>query len=80
MRTPSNHAALEYPIALARALGIPRVLLFHHDPQRTDDEIEALERARGRGDGPIVEVAREGTVVTVGRAAAATSAPACRGA
>jgi phosphoribosyl 1,2-cyclic phosphodiesterase len=71
-----GHAALEYPISLARALGIPRVLLFHHDPQRTDDEIEALERARGRGDGPFVEVAREGMVVAVGRAAV----PACRGA
>ncbi len=69
-----GHAALEYAIGLARALGIPRVLLFHHDPSRTDDQLDAILRelvgAAGR-DGAAVEVAREGAVVDLGTVAAA---------
>jgi phosphoribosyl 1,2-cyclic phosphodiesterase len=66
-----GHAALEYPIGLARALGIPRVLLFHHDPSRTDDDLDTLLAAhRGHG-GPIVDVAREGTTVEIGSVGAA---------
>jgi phosphoribosyl 1,2-cyclic phosphodiesterase len=62
-RRAFGHAALEYPIGLARALGIPRVLLFHHDPGRTDDELDVVERALSRDGGPVVDVAREGLVV-----------------
>jgi phosphoribosyl 1,2-cyclic phosphodiesterase len=69
-----GHAALEYPIGLARALGIPRVLLFHHDPSRTDDQLDAIvQRVAGAaGDGgPVVEVAREGVAVDLGAVATA---------
>jgi phosphoribosyl 1,2-cyclic phosphodiesterase len=69
-----GHAALEYAIGLARALGIPRVLLFHHDPGRTDDELDALRLERHDDGGPIVEVAREGAVVEIGAVAAARPA------
>jgi ribonuclease BN (tRNA processing enzyme) len=71
-----GHAALDYPIGLARALGIPRVLLFHHDPARTDDQIDALAAALDRaGDGPLVEVAREGTAIAVAPVAAGRARP-----
>jgi ribonuclease BN (tRNA processing enzyme) len=61
-----GHAALEYAVGLARAVGVPRLLLFHHDPTRTDDEIERLH-AELSHDGVEVDVARDGAVVAVGR-------------
>jgi phosphoribosyl 1,2-cyclic phosphodiesterase len=37
-----GHAAAEYAVALAERTGSRRVALFHHDPARTDAEIDAL--------------------------------------
>ena len=70
-----GHAALEYGVGVARALGIPRVLLFHHDPTRTDDDLDALLAGLRAGDGPLVDVAREGAVVEIGAVGAARSSP-----
>ena len=35
-----GHAAYEYSLELAAAAGARRVLLFHHDPSRTDPEVD----------------------------------------
>jgi phosphoribosyl 1,2-cyclic phosphodiesterase len=37
-----GHAAAEYAVALGERAGARRVALFHHDPARTDDELDAL--------------------------------------
>jgi phosphoribosyl 1,2-cyclic phosphodiesterase len=37
-----GHSAAEYALTLAEAAGARRVLLFHHDPNRTDDELDDL--------------------------------------
>jgi len=37
-----GHAAAEYAAGLGGAFGVGRVLLFHHDPARTDDEVKHL--------------------------------------
>jgi ribonuclease BN (tRNA processing enzyme) len=37
-----GHSSIEYALGLADAAGVKEVLLFHHDPERTDDEIDAL--------------------------------------
>ena len=37
-----GHAAAEYAVELARQSGIDRVVLFHHKPDRTDDELDAI--------------------------------------
>jgi phosphoribosyl 1,2-cyclic phosphodiesterase len=51
-----GHASIEYDVALARAAGVRTLVLFHHSPTRTDDEIDAiLERARGLA-GPDLQV------------------------
>ncbi|MCW2765642.1 MAG: Phosphoribosyl 1,2-cyclic phosphodiesterase [Nocardioides sp.] len=39
-----GHASVEYGVALAREAGVRILVLFHHDPQRTDDEIDDIER------------------------------------
>lgn len=41
-RGPFGHAAAEYAVALGEQAQARRVVLFHHDPARTDAEIDAL--------------------------------------
>ena len=36
-----GHCALDYPLALGEELGVGTVGLFHHAPDRTDDELDA---------------------------------------
>lgn len=59
MATMFGHATAEYAIALAEAAGVGRLLMFHHSPARTDDEMDAFE-ARYQGGEVAVEAAREG--------------------
>lgn len=37
-----GHSAVEYAISLARAAHVGRLALFHHSPDRTDPEIDAI--------------------------------------
>lgn len=37
-----GHAAADYPVELAEHCGAGRVLLFHHDPSRTDRDLEQI--------------------------------------
>ncbi len=61
-----GHAAANYAVTLGQACNVGRVLLFHHDPSRTDDQVMAMgERLRVEG-GPIVDVAIEKTVIALG--------------
>lgn len=57
-----GHSAVEYAIALAERAGAGSVLLFHHDPSRTDDELDAIVAAH-QSHGVQVLAAAEGTVV-----------------
>ncbi len=63
-RAHFGHSAIEYTIGLAERAGASRLLLFHHDPARTDDaldELLALHRLRF----PALDAAVEGTVIDV---------------
>lgn len=62
-----GHASVEYDVALAREAGVRTLVLFHHDPGRTDDEVDAiLEHARTlAGDDLAVVAAYEGLVLEV---------------
>ena len=59
-----GHSAAEYAVGLAREGGARKVLLFHHDPDRTDDEIDAIVGAL-RSDDVEVEGAVEGRIIDV---------------
>lgn len=65
-RADYGHSAAEYAVELARRAGAARVLLFHHDPGRTDDEVDAIEQRLRTDDGLIVKAAREGEVIRLG--------------
>ena len=54
-----GHAAADYAVGLARHAGARRVVLFHHRPDRTDDQLDALGR-RFAGAPVEVLVAAEG--------------------
>ncbi|MGI9032594.1 MAG: MBL fold metallo-hydrolase [Acidimicrobiales bacterium] len=52
-RRSLGHSCVEYAVGLAEAAGARRLVLFHHDPSRTDDEIDALVAG---SQGRLVEV------------------------
>ena len=61
-------------MALARKLEVDQVVLFHHDPYHTDDELEELlasAKERCNVHGGKVCLAREGMTVTFDEAGVA---------
>jgi len=60
-----GHASVEYAVRLAERAGVRGLLLFHHEPGRHDDALDALlAHARGLTDIP-VDAAVEGATVTL---------------
>lgn len=63
-----GHSCIEHALAFARKAAVGAVVLFHHDPYHTDDELEALlDQARGQWDGAEAGLclAREGLTVVL---------------
>jgi ribonuclease BN (tRNA processing enzyme) len=60
-----GHCAADYAVALGRECRVGRVLLFHHDPRRDDDEVEALTTVLQNDEKPIVEAAIEGRTYAI---------------
>jgi ribonuclease BN (tRNA processing enzyme) len=68
-----GHCTIDYAMRVAVQSGARRLCVFHHDPWRSDDELDTLiERARGALGGATAEVfaAAEGMTLTVGAASA----------
>lgn len=61
-RAHFGHSAIEYAVGLAERCGVGRLLLFHHDPPRTDDQVDALV-ALHRRRFPALDAAAEGVVL-----------------
>jgi phosphoribosyl 1,2-cyclic phosphodiesterase len=57
-----GHSAVDYAVALAERCHVGRLLLYHHDPDRTDDEVDAFVD-HFSGAGVKVAAAIEGDVV-----------------
>ncbi len=57
-----GHAAVEYAVGLAEAAGVRTLVLFHHDPCRTDDQLDAVVAAHQGGSVEVVAAA-EGMVL-----------------
>ena len=56
-----GHAAAQYAVELARRSGVARVALFHHKPDRSDDELDTI--ALSSASSPGVTVASQSTVL-----------------
>ncbi len=61
-----GHSAIDYAVGLAESCGVPRLLLFHHAPGRTDDELDRIE-ASWQGRSLQVEAAREQMVIDLSK-------------
>jgi phosphoribosyl 1,2-cyclic phosphodiesterase len=57
-----GHCSYKYPIELAAACGAKRTLLFHHDPSRTDSQLDKMASLL---EEPDVEFAVEGTSLDI---------------
>jgi phosphoribosyl 1,2-cyclic phosphodiesterase len=55
-----GHSTVTYAVSLARAARVGRLVLFHHDPARTDAEITALTAHAGRDCKVDVQAAADG--------------------
>ena len=65
-RVNFGHSAVDYPVELGRRAHAKTVLLFHHDPDRTDREVAAIELGFRSTAGIAVVAAREGAVFQLG--------------
>lgn len=76
-----GHSTVEYVVDTAESAGVKNLALFHHDPSRTDEDIDAiLELAHGRlrsNSQTAVFAAAEGQTIEMGtrQPAASLSAP-----
>jgi ribonuclease BN (tRNA processing enzyme) len=61
------HAAVDYAVGLARSCRVAQLQLFHHDPPRTDDQLDAIVAGLSQAGVPVAAAA-EGSVVEVRRA------------
>jgi phosphoribosyl 1,2-cyclic phosphodiesterase len=58
-----GHSSIEYAIGLAENVGVKKLQLFHHSPNRDDDSLDALMASLPHSQVQ-VEAAREGTVLS----------------
>ncbi len=61
-----GHSYPEYAVAVCRAAGVERLLLFHHLPDASDAELDELDEAWSGHDAPKVTLAREGQTLELG--------------
>ncbi|HEX8769678.1 MAG TPA: MBL fold metallo-hydrolase, partial [Acidimicrobiales bacterium] len=61
-RREFGHATVEYAVGLATKAGARRLALFHHDPARTDDELDAIVRAQSGAPVPVIAAAEGLTI------------------
>ena len=61
-----GHSTFVAGVELARSAGVKQLVLFHHDPQRTDEGVATIERET-RALFPNAIAAREGLVIEVGQ-------------
>jgi ribonuclease BN (tRNA processing enzyme) len=62
-RADYGHSAGEYAARLARHCGVPRLLLFHHDPDRTDAQVGEIVEVLRREGGVTVDAATDGLAI-----------------
>ncbi len=60
-----GHAYPEYAVAVGEAARVKEVVLFHHNPDASDDVLDALGERWAAHTAPIVSLAKEGRVVSL---------------
>ena len=60
-----GHSYPEYAEAVCKAAGVEHLILFHHSPDSTDEQLDALAAYWSSHKGPRVSLAKEGCSVNV---------------
>jgi ribonuclease BN (tRNA processing enzyme) len=61
-----GHSTPRQAVRLASAAGVRRLVLFHHDPSHSDEQVEALaDEVRKLAGGIEVSIAQEGAVMAL---------------
>jgi phosphoribosyl 1,2-cyclic phosphodiesterase len=61
-----GHSTPRMAVRLAQEAGVKHLVLFHHDPAHSDEQVEALfDEARAMAGDLVVSVAKEGDVLTL---------------
>ncbi|MDD5759792.1 MAG: MBL fold metallo-hydrolase, partial [Desulfobulbaceae bacterium] len=63
-----GHTSMEDAIAIAKRNRVKRIALFHHDPMRTDDQLDELTMrycSAGSGETPQIFFAQEGMEIVL---------------
>ena len=61
-RRTFGHSTVDYAVGLADAAGVSRVVLFHHDPRRTDDELDQIARSLSSSSVDVTVACEEQTI------------------
>jgi phosphoribosyl 1,2-cyclic phosphodiesterase len=64
-----GHSSIDDAVAFCSSVGARRLVLFHHDPERSDRALESLQdhaRALSQPDRPPPVLAREGMTIEIG--------------
>ena len=64
-RAGFGHSAAGYPVELGRRAGARRIMLFHHDPSRTDAELDAMVAGFAAAPMPVIAAAEETVIQLV---------------
>ena len=62
-RANFGHSSIDYALALARKADARALLLFHHDPRRTDDQLDEIVAGLPHGGVPEIIAAAEGMTI-----------------
>ena len=58
-----GHAAAQYGATLGAQCGVKRVLMYHHDPSRTDDQVRSLHAELAGSNDIDIDIAVEGLTI-----------------
>lgn len=61
-RRSFGHSTIDYALGLGVEAGVGRVVMFHHDPRRTDDELDVIENTLAQSSIDVTFAREEQTV------------------
>jgi ribonuclease BN (tRNA processing enzyme) len=62
-----GHSTPRQAVRIASEAGVRQLMLFHHDPTHSDEQVEAMaDEARKLGDGLEILIGQEGEIMVVG--------------
>jgi len=58
-----GHSSYDQATLLTRGMDVKKLIFFHHDPSRTDNELEEIEKKHANKTNPEIIIAKEGLIL-----------------